>query len=340
MRLALGGLDEAGLGAMLADRAGHDAPPEFVRVLLDETEGNPFFVEEVVAHFVETGVIYQRDGVWMSDLAAEELGLPEGVRDVVGRRLSRLSQSANDLLTVAAVVGRDFDLASVIAAGGFDRDDALDGLDAAIGSGLVTEVTNSAGHFSFSHALVRQTLLEEVSGARRARLHWRVGEALAAARVASCSAIAFHLCEGVLAGDVARAAEAAIAAAEDAVAVAAPDEARSLAERAIGVLDDANADEPELRCRALLVTGETAAAMQLDFAAARARVVEAADIARRNRWPELATRAAIVYSFLFTPARVRPCREGSGTRGTRPRRRRSGASRAAGDCRHAAGHRR
>jgi class 3 adenylate cyclase len=308
-RLSLGGLDETGLGAMLADRAGHDAPAEFVRVLLEETEGNPFFVEEVVAHLVETGVIYQRDGTWMSDLAAEDLGLPEGVRDVVGRRLSRLSQAANDLLTVAAVVGREFDLASTIAAGGFERDASLDALEAAINTGLVTELGGAPGHYSFSHALVRQTLLEEISGARRARLHWRVGEALAAGRVAPLSTIAFHLCEGVLAGDVARAAEAAIAAAEAAYTVAAPDEARSLAQRAMGVLEDANADEPELRCRALLVMGETASAMQQDFEAARACVVEAAGIAQQRGWTELATRAAMAYIFLGTPGAFDPVGE-------------------------------
>jgi class 3 adenylate cyclase len=312
-RVALDGLDEAGLGAMLADRAGHDAPPEFVRLLLDETEGNPFFVEEVVALLVETGTIYQRDGVWVSDLSPEELGLPEGVRDVVGRRLSRLSQDANDLLTVAAVVGREFGLAPVIAAGDLDRDVALDSIEAAIGSGLVTEVVQSAGRFSFSHALIRQTLLEEISGARRARLHWRVGDALAASRTASLSTIAFHMCEGVLAGDVARAADAALAAAEHAYAVAAPIEARSLVQRALGVLDDANVDEPKLRCRALLVFGETSAAMQLDYAEARTSVIEAARIAKEHDWSDLATRAATAYSTLFTPGEFDPVVHGLAT---------------------------
>jgi predicted ATPase len=209
-RIALSGLDEAGLSALLSDRAGHDAPAQFVRLLLDETEGNPFFVEEVLLHLVETGTIYQRDGVWMSDMAAEDLGLPEGVRDVIGRRLSRLSDTANDLLTVAAVVGRDFDLAPVITVGKLDRDAALDAIDAAIRTGLVTEVTQTAGRFSFSHALVRQTLLEEISSARRVRLHWRIGEALAASGRASLATIAFHLCEGVLAGDAAVAADSRV----------------------------------------------------------------------------------------------------------------------------------
>jgi class 3 adenylate cyclase len=308
-RVALAGLDETGLGALLADRAGHDAPPEFVRVLLEETEGNPFFVEEVLFHLVETGAIYQRDGAWVSDLAPEDLGLPEGVRDVVGRRLSRLSDAANDLLTVAAVVGREFDLVSAIAAGGFERDASLDALDAAIATGLVTEVPGAPGHYSFSHALVRQTLLEEISGARRARLHWRVGEALAAGRAASASTVAFHLCEGVLAGDAARAAEAAIAAADAAYRGAAAGEGRDFAGRAIVVLDEANVDEPELRCRALLTIGECASALQQDFATAREQVVEAATIAREHGWPELATRAAYAYAFLNNPGGFQPVAE-------------------------------
>ncbi len=305
-RVSLSGLDEVGLGAMLTDRAGHDAPVAFVRVLLEETEGNPFFVEEVLLHLVETGGIYQRDGVWVTDADPADLGLPEGVRDVVGRRLSRLSSEANDLLTIAAVVGRDWDIAAVITAGGIDRDAALDALDAALGSGLVTEMPQTAGEYSFSHALVRQTLLEEISSARRARLHWKIGQVLGAGPGSSLTAVAFHLCEGVLAGEVTEAANAAVAAAEAAYEVGAPDEARTLAGRAIGVLDDAHVDEPEIRCRALLAVGEAATRLQQDFEAARALVVEAATIARTIESAELAARAAAIYSALRTLGAVDP----------------------------------
>ena len=300
-RVTLGGLDQVGLEEMLAARAGHAAPPDFVQVMHDETEGNPFFVEEVVAHLVETGVIYQRDGQWTSDLAAADLGLPEGVREVVGRRLSRLPDAANDLLTVAAVVGREFDLTIVLTASGMERDAALDALDAALDTGLVTEVAQKPGRFSFSHALVRQTLLEEIRGPRRARLHWQVGEALADTHDPPLSAIAFHLCEGVLAGDVAPAAGAAVIAAEHATTVAATEEARSLAARAIEVLDDTNVDEPELRCRALLVLGEAAALEAQNYASAREQVRAAAELAKHNGWPDLACRAAIAISRLYTP---------------------------------------
>ncbi|HET9729385.1 MAG TPA: AAA family ATPase, partial [Acidimicrobiia bacterium] len=305
-RIALGGLDEDGLGAMLADRAGHEPPRDFVRVLYDETEGNPFFVEEVIAHLVETGTIYQRDGIWVSDLQPEDLGLPEGVRDVVGRRLSRLSDQANGLLTVGAVVGRDFDLATIVAASGMDRDEALDAIDEALGTGLVVEVPSAVGRYSFSHALVRQTLAEEISGPRRARLHWKVGEALASRADASLPLVAFHLCEGVLAGDVTRAAEAAVVAAEHARDLAAPEESRELAQRAMDVLSDAGADEPELRCRALLVLGEGAAVVAQDLLIARDQLAEAAALARANGWADYAGRASIAYGWLFTPGESDP----------------------------------
>ena len=187
----------------------------------DETDGNPFFAEEVVAHLVETGAIFQRDGAWTTDRALAELGLPEGVRDVVGRRLSRLSEATNDLLSVAAVVGREFDLSTVAATAGVTSAVAAVAFDEAARPGLLREVPNAPGTLAFTHALVRQTLLEEISGPRRAHLHWRIGEALAASGNAPRGAVAYHLCEGVLAGDPLVAANAAVVAAEEAVTIGA-----------------------------------------------------------------------------------------------------------------------
>jgi class 3 adenylate cyclase/tetratricopeptide (TPR) repeat protein len=305
-RLALDGLDVAGLAALLADRAGHDAPVDFVRLLRDDTNGNPFFVEEVIAHFVETGVIYQRDGTWITDLTPEQIGIPEGVRDVVGRRLSRLSPEANEALSVAAFIGREFDASTLVAASGRERDDVLDALDAALATGLVREVPGAMNRYAFSHALVRQTLAEEVRGARRARLHWRVGEALASARAPELSAVAFHLCEGVLAGDGRRATEAALAAAEHALSVAAPEEAQDLARRALEVLDDERVEAPLLRCHALVLEGETAAANVTDVHSARDALAQAGRLAREHGATDLLVRAAFAFGSLFTPGETLP----------------------------------
>jgi class 3 adenylate cyclase len=305
-RLALGALDESGLAALVADRLGEDAPPELLRVFYNETEGNPFFTEEVLAHFAETGLMFQREGVWMSDdLASGDFGLPAGVRDLVGRRLARLPEATSELLGVASVMGRDFDYVTVLAAGEFDHDEAIDALDGAIKSGLVREIAGSFGRYTFAHTLIRQTVLDQLTGPRKARLHWRIGVALASTGAPN-AVVASHLFEGVLTGDPVRAAISGVSAAEDALQILAAEEARTLAHRAIGVLTEANIDEPKLRSRALLVIGEASVMLETDYGAGRTALIEASRLARQHRLVEEACRAAVAYMFLTTPGAVDP----------------------------------
>ena len=141
---------------------------------------------------------------------------------------------------------------------------------------------------------MRQTLLEEISGPRRAHLHWRIGEALAASGNAPHGAIAHHLCEGVLAGDPRIAAEAAVVAAEEAAAIGALDAADDYAHRALALIDDSALDAPELRCHAILVIGDCRSWNQVgDPAAVRALVREAGRLAVEHGWPDIAARAAL-----------------------------------------------
>ncbi|MGH9004740.1 MAG: hypothetical protein ACRDYV_16570, partial [Acidimicrobiia bacterium] len=97
VRLSLGGLDRTGVLAFMEEAAGHrleaDEDLALAGVIHEETEGNPFFVKEVLRHLSETGAVHHRDGRWVTGLPIAELGIPEGVRDVVGRRLSRLSEA-------------------------------------------------------------------------------------------------------------------------------------------------------------------------------------------------------------------------------------------------------
>ena len=120
------------------------------------------------------------------------------------------------------------------------------------------------------------------------------------------AAVAFHLCEGVLAGDAEQAALAAVEAAEEAARIGAPEDARSLAQRALEVLDDANVEQPQQRCRALLVFGEAAARESQEYEASRERVRRAANLAHEHGWPDLAVRAAMAYSHLPTPGVLDP----------------------------------
>src|SRR5262249_38633854 len=106
------------------------------------------------------------------------LGIPEGIKEVIGRRLSRLSEQTNKVLQLAAVIGRQFDLSLLTRIAETREDEILDALDQAVAAALVSETPGTADRFAFSHALVRTTLYEELTSARRARLHRKVGEAL------------------------------------------------------------------------------------------------------------------------------------------------------------------
>ena len=133
---------------------------ELAQLLWSETEGNPFFVQEILLSLVESGRLVQRDGVWTTDLEIAELGIPEGVREVVGRRLSRLSEAANTVLSIASVVGQAMDVDVLVAVSALPEDAVIDALDEASSAALLRE--SASGTYEFTHALVRSTLYDEV----------------------------------------------------------------------------------------------------------------------------------------------------------------------------------
>ncbi len=143
-----------------------------------ETDGNPFFVSEVLRHLSETGAIYRdSSGRWVAESALEQLALPDSVRVVIGARVGRLGKDAGRVLSVASVIGRDFDLDLLARATKTSEDDLLDILDAAASVALVREVADT-GRYSFAHALIQHTLYEDLGHNRRARSHRQVAEAL------------------------------------------------------------------------------------------------------------------------------------------------------------------
>jgi class 3 adenylate cyclase len=243
-RLALGGLDEAGVASYVEAAGGHELEDPGLRLaaaLHAETEGNPFFVGQILRHLVESGALYQEAGHWTSDHAIEELGLPEGIREVVGRRLSQLSETTNRVLAVAAVAGRDFELRVLEAVlGSGEPTPPLDALEEALAARLVLEVPGAVGRFSFTHALVRQTLYTELSAARRARLHRQVAEALEelpAATPDRVGELAFHFAEAAATGTTDKAIAYARLAAERAATQFAHEDGVRHLERALQLLD-------------------------------------------------------------------------------------------------------
>jgi len=179
--IELAGLDNSGVVALLEAAAGQSldaAGVGLAHAVYRETDGNPFFVSELLRHLWETGAIYQdTTGRWVAESTLEQLALPDSVRVVIGARVGRLGKDAGRVLSVASVIGRDFDLDLLARATKASEDDLLDILDAAASAALVREVADS-GRYSFAHALIQQTLYEDLGHNRRARSHRQVAEAL------------------------------------------------------------------------------------------------------------------------------------------------------------------
>ena len=223
-------------------------------LMYSETEGNPFFVGEVLRHLIETGAV-RRDGERWVVAHPDRITIPEGVRDVVGRRLNRLPEVANDVLSVAAVLGRDFDVELLLAVSDATENDALDALDQAVRARLVEET--AVDRYRFAHALVRTTLYGELSATRRRRLHRRVADALEKMRPDDVRALAHHCTEaGPDGGDISRALRYTLAAAEQSLAARAFGDAEAGFRSALELLDDGGHDDAPERAAALCGLGE------------------------------------------------------------------------------------
>ncbi len=255
-RVALDGLDGDGVAALLSGAAGHeldDAGRQLADALSDETGGNPFFVGEVVRHLVESGALVQRDGRWTSDISLDEIGLPEGVREVIGRRLSRVDPDTQRLLSIAAVIGYEFSLPILATVADVDEDTALDRLDPLMTSGLIAET--GLDRYRFGHALLRATLLEELTTSRRVRTHRRIAEAIESLRgddPATVSELAYHYGEAAAAGAASKAVDYAARAGDLARASSAADEAirwYELALEHVELVDDPGPLEIDLLIR-------------------------------------------------------------------------------------------
>ena len=130
-------------------------------MIFDETEGNPFFVEEVFQHLVDEGTLFDASGAWRAELKVETLQVPDGVRLIIGRRLDRLSEPTRRVLTTAALIGRLFSSAILEALEAASPIRALDALEEAERAHLiVAESTGREPRYRFAHELIRQTLAD------------------------------------------------------------------------------------------------------------------------------------------------------------------------------------
>jgi tetratricopeptide (TPR) repeat protein/transcriptional regulator with XRE-family HTH domain len=175
-RVALGRLSVEETGAMLAALFGQTTvSPELAEAIHHETEGNPFFIEEVVKSLIEQGEIYRVEAGW-DRKAIAELTIPQSIKDAIGRRLNRLSTGCVDVLHIAAALGKVFAFGELAAVAGVNEDQLLNALDEAGAAQLVRAEAGEA--FVFTHDKIREVLYEELNPIRRRRLHQRIGEGL------------------------------------------------------------------------------------------------------------------------------------------------------------------
>ncbi len=282
LRVDLGGLEDDDLRALVVHRSGAEPSEELVQSLHTLTDGNPFYSDEVVRLLVAQGRIDQPLG--------ERLPLPDGVRDAIRRRLLPLRPEVLEALQVAAVEGRDFELATLERAAGIDRADLLERLDEALAVQLLEEAPGPVGSFRFAHGLIRETLYGDLSATRRARLHAAVGEALEKT-TASEAELAHHFVEAAHVGDPGKALEHAHRAGNEALAALAYERAADLFDAALGALDLLPERDERRRGELLLSRGQ--AQMQAGGDAARSTLLAAIELARRMGDSELLARAAL-----------------------------------------------
>ncbi|HVL27642.1 MAG TPA: AAA family ATPase, partial [Acidimicrobiales bacterium] len=166
-RIRLHGLSQREVGRLVDASALVAVDEDVAQVIHSRTEGNPFFVRELVALL--------RPG----DTSLVTTDIPAGVRETIDLHLAKVSHEVQEALVVGALIGRDFRLATVAAARQQDTDHALEQLEAALSSGLLIE-GGELGAYRFSHSLVRETIASGLTGVRRARLHRDIGHALEA----------------------------------------------------------------------------------------------------------------------------------------------------------------
>lgn len=168
-RVVLRGLTREETAEYIRAKAHVEPRREVLDRIYEETEGNAFFLSEVVNLMDEEGTL-SKDSV--SDIA-----IPDGVKETLGRRLNRLSNEANELLHVAAVIGREFTYDTLTLLGDQDDDTLVRLVEEGIEAHVIEEM-RQPGRYRFTHALMQETLLDELSTTRRGLLHGQVGDAL------------------------------------------------------------------------------------------------------------------------------------------------------------------
>jgi tetratricopeptide (TPR) repeat protein len=282
--IALAGFKQSEVAEYIQATTGVEPAAGLVHAIHSEADGNPLFVGEIVRLLDSEDRITQPDG---------PVSIPPEVRAVIGRRIDKLSSDCRGLLVPASVLGREFRVAALAQLCGLAAERVVDVLDEAMTERVLEEVAGTPGRLRFAHALIRDTLYERLTPARRIRLHGRAGEALEALYSADpephLSELALHFVVAAPAGGPDKAVEYARRAGDRAVAQLAFEEAERLFEMALALAED-----PVERCELLMSLGE-AQARSGSTAASKQSFLRAAELAEAHGLVEQLAQVAIGY---------------------------------------------
>lgn len=256
-RLVLQGLAEGEVARFIENTTGTKPEARLVTAVYKKTEGNPFFMSEIVRLLAAEGRLQSLQGA-----TVESITIPEGVRETIRRRLERLSAGCNRLLATAAVIGREFGLDLLAQAGQecteADRSRLLALLEEALTAHLVDAVPGRVDRYRFAHALIREALYDDLSLTDRISLHRHVGEALETLYAGYLrpyfAELADHFFKAASGSAPEKAVHYAIQAGERATALLAYEEAVEHYERALQALALRVVNEAQ-RCDLLLALG-------------------------------------------------------------------------------------
>ncbi|MGZ5141567.1 MAG: AAA family ATPase, partial [Burkholderiales bacterium] len=210
LRLRLRGLSAIETEQFIAATSGHVPPADLLETVHSQTEGNPLFVAEMTRYLMEEGVLAgTQDSATPTARAARRVHrIPEGIKEAIGARLNRLSATCNQMLAVAAAIGRVFRLDVLTRVFGGDPREAGATLEEALAAAVIEEMAEP-GVYQFSHALIRETLYDELPPTRRTRLHLQIGQVIeeisGAGAMPDLAALAHHFCAGLPGGDAVKA---------------------------------------------------------------------------------------------------------------------------------------
>ena len=253
-RILLRGLERQDVNRYIELTAGKSGSTSLISSVYRQTDGNPFFVEEIVRLLVSEGKFDDLDDSrWIA-------ALPQGVREVIGLRLDQLSEGANQALSAAAAVGREFDVNLLARAMDLDANDVLELLDEALKARIIRE-SDRLDHYKFGQEIIQETLYEEMSIAQRRRWNGRVARAIEELHTDNLAPYYTQLAHHYAAAGPRDDADKAIDYARKAGARAMEQGAWELAirhyETALSILEVKSGDDPILHCELLLEFSNT-----------------------------------------------------------------------------------